>query len=169
MTKDETRKAVFVTDDKWLLNNGVLDEIDIEMLKEASPDGKPFMMNTKQMFEQMQKQEPARFERFRSELEKTGPGITIDSVDQLVALVQAADKRYGAIEVTIECMTVDQARLIRKLRVDMRHTWRSVAREVYKWKVFSEWQPPSNQIAGMCLCDKAAKLLGEKYREEPWN
>jgi len=66
-------------------------------------------------------------------------------------------------------MKLRQARYIRLLRLDG-HSWRSIAglchRRGWDW---ANWAPPSNQIAGMTLCERAAELHGENYRKEPWN
>jgi len=66
-------------------------------------------------------------------------------------------------------MKLRQARFIRLLRLDG-HSWRSIAglchRRGWDW---ANWAPPSNQIAGMALCERAAELHGENYRKEPWN
>ncbi len=62
-----------------------------------------------------------------------------------------------------------QARYVRYLRLDG-HSWRSIARLCHNrgWDWVS-WAPPSNQVAGMVLCERAAELHGENYRKEPWN
>ncbi len=66
-------------------------------------------------------------------------------------------------------MKMRHARYIRYLRLDG-HSWRSIAHLCYnrRWDWVS-WAPPSNQIAGMTLCERAAQLHGENYREKPWN
>ncbi len=62
-----------------------------------------------------------------------------------------------------------QARYIRVLRLDG-HSWRSIAGLCHKrgWD-WANWAPPSNQLAGMALCERAAELHEENYRKEPWN
>jgi len=60
----------------------------------------------------------------------------------------------------------DQAKLVRQLRVDKECSWRAVARACsLLWG--TSWG--SNQIAGMVICEKAAKLLSEDFMEPPWN
>ncbi len=34
---------------------------------------------------------------------------------------------------------------------------------------YRNWGPPSNQIMGMVLCEKAALFFKENFREAPWN
>jgi len=59
-----------------------------------------------------------------------------------------------------------RAKLVRHLRVTQSFSWRAVARRcALLWK--APWG--ANQIAGMALCQKAAKLLGEDFMKEPWN
>jgi hypothetical protein len=166
-TKNESG-TVFVTDDKWVLNGGVLDETDVEAQKEASTDLKFVLMSSKQMLEHLSKHDPEKMEKIRGAVEQRA-GVRITSLEQLLSFARQADSRMKEFDGIVKRMTVNEARLIRKLRVNMRHSWRSVAWEVYKWHIFDAWQPPSNQLAGMALCDRAAKLLGENYRQEPWN
>ncbi len=53
-------------------------------------------------------------------------------------------------------------------------TWRYVAASAHahyhsKDYGFVDWYPASNQLMGMALCAKAAKVLGEDPDKEPWN
>src|SRR5690606_14958560 len=67
-------------------------------------------------------------------------------------------------------MTTDRAREIRRLRVEERLSWRGVARATADaWGQEAIWEPRSNQVAGLILCETAARLLGEDYLEDPWN
>ncbi|MBU0846725.1 hypothetical protein KKH23_06000 [Patescibacteria group bacterium] len=65
-------------------------------------------------------------------------------------------------------MTLGQAKAVRVLRVDKGYSWRAVAEACYELG-WGKWSPPSNQIMGMALCERAAQLLGEDYEKEPWN
>ncbi len=59
-----------------------------------------------------------------------------------------------------------RAKVVRHLRVTQGFSWRAVARRCsLLWK--APWG--ANQLAGMVLCEKAAKLLGESFLKEPWN
>jgi hypothetical protein len=62
---------------------------------------------------------------------------------------------------------------IRDLRVTQDYTWRAVAKACYDRDSIREamgpWEPPSNQLMGMELCDIAAQFFGEHGGEEPWN
>ena len=84
---------------------------------------------------------------------------------ELTVLADAANKTYQSFRQHIK---VDQetANLIRKLRVDKGYSWRAVARFCS-----NVWRAPwgGNQIAGMVICERAAKLLGEDFLEPPWN
>jgi len=58
------------------------------------------------------------------------------------------------------------AKLIRQLRVERDYSWRTVARYCSTvWR--ATWG--GNQLAGMVICEKAAKLLGEDFLQPPWN
>lgn len=83
----------------------------------------------------------------------------------LTILANAGNKTLECFRQHIEVSRKD-AKLIRQLRVEKGCSWRAVAR------FFSLlWSTPwgGNQIAGMVICDKAAKLLGEDFLQPPWN
>jgi len=76
-----------------------------------------------------------------------------------------------------EDMTLEQAKFVRFLRIEAEdvsslwgtftgYTWRGVAQ-----KCNDEWDGDwgQNQIAGMEICEQAAKMFGEDYKKEPWN
>lgn len=65
-------------------------------------------------------------------------------------------------------MTRERAQYVRDLRVVRGYTWRAVAEACCReWQ--GPWDPPSNQLMGMALCESAATMRGERYREPPWN
>jgi len=67
-------------------------------------------------------------------------------------------------------MTKEEAEFIRDLRVNKGYTWRAIAAECYERGMFgADWDPPSNQIIGIVLCEVAAEKFGEDYLKEPWN
>ncbi len=105
---------------------------------------------------------------------QTGDGlIEIKSVEQFKALAQAASDRFEGLGEIVKVMTHDQALFIRMLRVDKGYTWRAVAEACYEqnWEGYDreQWTPPSNQLMGMALCEKAAEFFGEHYKQPPWN
>mgnify|MGYP001579972772 CR=1 FL=1 len=85
--------------------------------------------------------------------------------EQLTIMADGADKTHQLFNKHIH-LEVASARLIKQLRVEEDFSWRAVAR----WCAM-RWKAPwgGNQIAGMVICEKAAKLLGEDFLKEPWN
>lgn len=166
--------AVIITNDKWMhIPQGTLDPIDQELLKEASGDGEAVVMTAKEAFEAMKKEAPAKFEQFKENVEKS-VGKTLTMAD-LVAMGKQANERYKEFDAIARSMTLEEAKEVRRLRIDERRTWRALARACHdniqtgQWAWLSAWSPSSNQIAGMALCHHAAKLLGEDFMEPPWN
>ncbi|MBA7616095.1 hypothetical protein ES703_23386 [subsurface metagenome] len=100
---------------------------------------------------------------------KSGEGmITIESAEQLQEMAKAAAERFEEFKELCSPMELWQARIVRVLRVEENCSWRAVAEACYKLG-WGKWSPPSNQIMGMALCNRAAQLLGEDYKKEPWN
>ncbi len=100
---------------------------------------------------------------------KTGEGmIAIESTEQLQDMAKAASERFEEFKELCSPMELWQARIVRILRVEKGCSWRAIA-EVCHNLGWGKWSPPSNQIMGMALCERAAQLLGEDYRKEPWN
>jgi len=100
---------------------------------------------------------------------KTGEGmITIESVEQFQEMAKAASERFAEVKELCSPMTLEQAKVVRMLRVDKGYSWRAVAEACYELG-WGKWSPPSNQILGMAVCQRAAELLGEDYEKEPWN
>jgi death-on-curing protein len=67
-------------------------------------------------------------------------------------------------------MTRARAESIRRLRVDESYSWRAVAAECHEqWVDDASWEPPSNQLAGMELCEAAAEYFDEHFLTAPWN
>jgi hypothetical protein len=65
----------------------------------------------------------------------------------------------------VDAMTLDQARLVRALRVDRGLTWRSIADECSG--PGDDWA--EGQVVGRMLCERASVLLGEDPNSHPWN
>lgn len=84
---------------------------------------------------------------------------------ELTIMADSADKTWARFHKYIE-VRLETARLIRHLRVNKDYSWRAIARFCSE-----QWHGPwgGSQIAGMVVCDKAAKLLGEDYMAMPWN
>ena len=84
---------------------------------------------------------------------------------ELTVMAESANNTYQYFQESI-LVNMKTAKLIRKLRVEKNLSWRAVARFGSKlWG--GNWG--SNQLAGMVVCNKAAKLLGEDFMEPPWN
>lgn len=84
---------------------------------------------------------------------------------ELTALADAGNETFKAFR---EHIIVDSlgAEVIRHLRVDKNYSWRAVARYFSK-QLQAPWG--ANQLAGMVLCEKAAKVTGEDFLKPPWN
>ena len=84
---------------------------------------------------------------------------------QLCVMAEGANTTWEHFHQYIE-VNRDAAKLIRLLRVKQDYSWRAVAR-----RCSEVWRAPwdGNQIAGMVICEKAAKLLGEDFLRPPWN
>ena len=84
---------------------------------------------------------------------------------QLCVMAEGANATWEHFHRYIE-VNRDAAKLIRLLRVKQDYSWRAVAR-----RCSEVWRAPwdGNQIAGMVICEKAAKLLGEDFLRPPWN
>ena len=101
----------------------------------------------------------------------TGEGlIEITSVEQLARLALAAQETRNIFVEIVQGMTEEQAYQIKAWRCMNGYIWRMVAQEAYSAGFCgADWSPPSNQIMGMALCEKAAAFFGEDYMVEPWN
>jgi len=83
----------------------------------------------------------------------------------LTALSEAGNKTYELFRQKLE-VNEPGARLIRHLRVEKDYSWRAISRYISR-TMKAPWG--ANQLAGMVLCEKAAKLLGEDFMQPPWN
>ncbi|MBA7692056.1 hypothetical protein ES703_100614 [subsurface metagenome] len=84
---------------------------------------------------------------------------------ELTVMADAGNKTYQYFCQHIK-VSPGLAKLIRQLRVERDYSWRTVARFYSR-----VWRAPwgGNQLAGMVICEKAAKLLGEDFLQPPWN
>ena len=100
---------------------------------------------------------------------EAGEGIRITSMEQLMEMAKAAKATFDSFSSDVkQIMNPERATEIRKMRVDDGYSWRAVAQECYD-KKYGEWQPSSNQLMGMALCEEAAKHFSEDYMKTPWN
>ncbi len=165
-------ETALVTDDRWMKEeDGCLDITDRQILNEASQNGRVHVrvINIQEMFEAMRKSEPKKYRSFQKEMEKQASKRL--TFEELVELGRRANERMEEFTKLTDSMSLAHAAQIRILRVDHHMTWRSVARACYreKWPNLWGWEPASNQLMGMALCEKAAKFFNENYREPPWN
>jgi len=99
---------------------------------------------------------------------KTGEGMITVNVEELKKLAEAAANTFKECQEMVEPMTKEQAEVVRKLRVEEGYSWRAIAHACYDLG-WGHWSPPSNQIVGMAICERAAQFFGEDYKKEPWN
>lgn len=67
-------------------------------------------------------------------------------------------------------MTRARAVHVRHLRIDESASWRVVAAECHEsWANDAAWEPATNVLAGMELCEAAAEYFGEQFLQAPWN
>lgn len=65
-------------------------------------------------------------------------------------------------------LTRERIDQVRRWRCERGFSWRRVAQRAHvHWA--AAWDPPSNQLAGMALCQLSAAALGQNFREPPWN
>lgn len=163
-------EVVFLTEDKWVKEKGLLDTADRQLLSQLSLNGKfrVKVMNMKEVLESMKNTEPEEFEAFHKNIEKqAGKSLTYE---ELVKYSRLANTRIDEFTVIVAGMTQEQAESVRMWRITCHMTWRHIARMAWLQGWFnSRWCPPENQIMGMALCDKASSFFKENYREPPWN
>jgi len=96
------------------------------------------------------------------------PQETLKELNEWIDVEERTIERFEEFKEFCRSMETWQARIIRVLRVEEKRNWRAIAKYCYKLG-WGKWIPPSNQIMGYALCERAAQLLGENYEEEPWN
>lgn len=98
------------------------------------------------------------------------PGGRVVYVDEFqlrevqAAIHQTIDQYRPGIDAA---MTPDWAVYIRELRVTGHFSWRALAAANVGRGV--GWEPGSNQLAGILLCEAAAKHFNERSDRPPWN
>lgn len=97
--------------------------------------------------------------------------VPITSVEQLEELARATMETKAVFDALVRDMTQDQAAFVRYQRCDLGKTWRGVARACWEaWgHGFPDWQPPSNQIMGMALCERASAFTFREGANVDWN
>ena len=112
--------------------------------------------------------------------------ITIQKPEELQELADAAASTYerakGCALAVMPDDQLERAAMVAWLRCLKDYSWRQVAGHLHmRWvsaqeqNVFDHiqqqygWAPPTNQLFGLAMCDRAAKLLGEDPEVAPWN
>lgn len=101
----------------------------------------------------------------------SGAGAVEITAEMFAELTRAARATHATFTASISAaMTEARARRIKAWRCDEGLTWRGVAEAAFQdWGRAATWAPPSNQIAGLALCQQAAAQLGEDPNTAPWN
>lgn len=96
----------------------------------------------------------------------TGEGLVPLTPDLARDLAQVALTTKDLFAAEFENMTREQAAFVRRLRVEGNYTWRAVAHTcALEWG--GDWG--SNQLAGIAICQRAARFFSEHYMQPPWN
>jgi hypothetical protein len=81
-------------------------------------------------------------------------------------LADMAHRTKSRFDAQFADMTELQAAWVRHLRIEEGMSWRGVAATCAEaWE--GDWE--SNQIAGMAICERAARFFGEDYMTGEWN
>lgn len=106
----------------------------------------------------------------------TGPGADsyVLTRPMLADLARQAQARFDGFKRSpfVRAMGLAAANRVRQWRVDEQGSWRHVAQRAHEaWNGARDrsWDPPSNQLMGIALCQRAAQLLGEDPDAAPWN
>lgn len=102
----------------------------------------------------------------------SGRGAVPVSPAQLVELAKKGRAvKAGFDDQVVELLTSQEnprTWFVKYLRTHEQCSWRRIA-ELCCDLWGGDWQPPSNQLMGVALCERAAKLLEEDPSAEPWN
>ncbi len=90
------------------------------------------------------------------------------SGEELLKLAQRAATVKAQFDIVATAgMTMARALRIRELRITS--SWRTIAALCHvEWGQDALWEPHTNQLAGMALCEAAATKLGEDPERSPW-
>src|SRR5262245_36737601 len=89
-------------------------------------------------------------------------GMVNLSADDVMKMAQQAREKYDMYSLMIlKIMDKKRAKEVYDFRVTQRYTWRLLAVACWsKWEEAAHiWQPPTNQLAGMALCEVASQIL----------
>jgi len=91
----------------------------------------------------------------------SGSGVTALNEQALMQLARDAWETLTEFRGMAASMTPGQASYVADLRLVRGYSWRALARACHDegWPNLRGWSPPSNQIMGMALCERAAELL----------
>lgn len=169
----------YVTEDRMLREDRLIDEDDrlqIEALKKRGPvefiTFVQFMEHIKAEIEKGTPPGPVGDAGALREAPQPAEGFhIIKSKAQFMGMGHAAEKTSKQFSKMTQRMTRSQAEYIRKLRIEQGYTWRLIARACayQNWQGWKRWAPISNQLMGMALCDRAARMFNEDFRAKPWN
>jgi hypothetical protein len=97
---------------------------------------------------------------------RTGEGCVELTPEMLEDLVKQAEISYRLFASKArQILTRERALFVKQCRVEQNCTWRKVAHLCHdEWK--EDWEPPSNQIVGIVLCQQAMEMLGEIWPGE---
>ena len=150
----------------------MLDPTDHELIKQAADAGAVLVT-----WDRVMRAEPgvvSPYEAMDKALEEsTASSEDLKEVDrlrqlsprELTSLTEDANKTYELFRQQI-AIPEEVAVLIRHLRVNRDYSWRAIARFCSdNWE--GAWE--SNQLAGMVICEKAARMSEEDFMEPPWN
>ncbi|MBI3974491.1 MAG: hypothetical protein HY332_24700 [Chloroflexi bacterium] len=157
-------RAIFVTDDRRM-RDGQLDPTDEQVLRDAGGGGPVMQVSAEEALKLVDAERgtntgfpssPPPSDRVRA--------LKPDEIQEMAKHADATVKYFR--HEAARLMSAERAEVVRKLRVDKRYTWRKVARTCSEaWK--TDWE--SNQLAGMAVCEAAAKYFLEDYMKPPWN
>lgn len=160
----------FVTVDRAILTGGVLDPIDVELI------GGRRVLTPDQMMQEAQGQQPE--ERPDYQALATAVWSTEEELKDFERLTPArirelageACETFSDLEAIVRRrMSTGVALAVRRYRCDHNYSWRALAALMAEHGFARAWRPPSNQIAGMALCNVAAEWLKEDWWADPWN
>jgi len=174
INNDKQEPIIFVTDDRFLRERRNLDPVDEQMMREVAQVGEVIMMSLAESLEAMKEEDPEKFTEFQKQQEsQVGGALTIAEIAELASGGDERKQIYD--EYVALALTERQATQIRVWRTRWYYSWRGIARAAFgrviskEWGAWRLWYPPTNQVMGMSLCDRAARYFGENYQKPPWN
>lgn len=156
-------QAIFITDDRRM-RDGQLDPTDELILRQAGGGGAVMQVSPEEALTMLKPGTPGSLTGPRKPLP---PGLHELKPQDMQTLGEQAGITWKYFQQEVaRLMNDERAAYVRRLRVDRRYTWRKVARACSQaWG--TDWE--SNQIAGIAICEAAARYFFEDYRKPPWN